>query len=109
MNSRERVRNTLDRLPVDRIPNGLGGAMNAGLHLDAYEKLKVSLGRGALPSRVLSFEANAVPELDVLKAIGADMISVGGKLSPARLYGPGYEAGWKDATLWGRHVLIPKT
>lgn len=37
---RQRVRNLLAGRPVDRIPNGLGGAETAGLHLSAYERPK---------------------------------------------------------------------
>ena len=39
MNSRERVRAVLNHQIPDRIPNGLGGCEDAGLHVVLYDKL----------------------------------------------------------------------
>ena len=49
--SRERIRNLLAGKPTDRIPNGLGGAETTGLHLLAYERLKVHLNIPGLTAR----------------------------------------------------------
>jgi uroporphyrinogen decarboxylase len=107
MTSRERVRTVLAGGVPDRLPSGLGAAMNAGMHVHAYEKLKSLLGLATLPTRLLSFEANAVFDLEVLRAIDADMVSLGGKFSPSQLYLPGSDGQWALAEIWGRPILVP--
>ncbi len=49
LTSRERIRNLLARKPIDCIPNGLGGAETAGLHLLAYDRLRKVLGVHNIP------------------------------------------------------------
>ena len=109
MTPRERVRVTLAGGVPDRLPNGLGAAMNAGMHLLAYERLTRLLGLGGRVPRMLSFESNAVFEMPVLREIEADMVSIGGKLSPAALYGPEHEREWKTVHFWERQIAIPSS
>lgn len=71
---RQRVRNLLAGRPVDRIPNGLGGAETAGLHQLAYERLKDVLGVDDPRSRMTTFMTNALVEPSVLAAMEGDII-----------------------------------
>ena len=72
LTSRERVRRVLAREPIDRIPNGLGGAETAGLHLLAYERLKASLGVTDQRTRMTTFMSTALVEPSVLDAMEGD-------------------------------------
>ena len=52
------MRAFFDGMPVDRIPNGLGGCETAGLHNVAYHKLKKVLGVDDPGNRVCTFMNN---------------------------------------------------
>ena len=91
----------------DRIPNGLGATINTGMHLLAYEKLKSLLGVDAGPTRIMSFEMNALFDLEAIEALEGDMIILGLKINPARFYLPGSESDWKPVRLWDREFLLP--
>jgi uroporphyrinogen decarboxylase len=106
--SRERVRRTLARQPVDQIPNGLGGTETTGLHLLAYQNLKEKLGVADPGCRMSTFMTTALIELPVLAALQGDIVLLGSKLSPARFWGPGVAHEWKDETFWGRPVQVPQ-
>jgi uroporphyrinogen decarboxylase len=108
MTSRERVRAVLDGRKADCIPNGLGATLNTGMHLLAYERLRTLLGIDGAPPRMMSFEANALFDLPMLRAVKADMVSLGLKITPARFWAPGHESDWKESMLWGRRCRIPK-
>jgi uroporphyrinogen decarboxylase len=108
MTPRERVRAVLGGRRPDRLPNGLGATLNTGMHLLAYERFRALLGLGGPPPRMMSFEANALFDLPVMKAIDADMVTLGLKITPARFWGEGSPADWKVSTLWGREYLIPR-
>jgi uroporphyrinogen decarboxylase len=107
MTPRERVRAVLRGERPDRVPNGLGATLNTGMHLLAYERFRNLLAVGGPPPRMMSFEANALFDLPVMAAIGADMVSLGLKITPARFWAPGNAVDWKPAALWGREYLIP--
>jgi uroporphyrinogen decarboxylase len=109
MTSRERVRAVLDGRKADRIPNGLGATINTGMHLLAYDRLRTLLGVDGTPPRMMSFEANALFDRSLLDTVKVDMVSLGLKITPARFWASGHERDWKEAMLWGRRYLIPKS
>lgn len=108
MNSRERMRRFLNGESVDRIPCGLGGGETAGLHNVAYDRLKRILGVTSDSNRMGTFMNNAVFDVDVLEAMGADVVLAGTRMNPARFFGPGHEAGWKPLQIWDITMQVPE-
>lgn len=108
LTSRERIRRLIDRQPVDRIPNGLGGAETAGLHLLAYDRLKKILGVKDPDNRMITFMTNSLVEPSVLDAMEGDLILLSTKMCPARFWGPNYRDEWKDVEFWGETFQVPK-
>jgi uroporphyrinogen decarboxylase len=104
---RERVRRLLARQPVDRIPNGLGGAETAGLHLLAYDRLKKILGVRDPRNRMTTFMTTALVEPSVLEAMQGDVILLSSRMCPARFWGAGHESDWKDVPLWSGTYQVP--
>lgn len=77
MNSRERVLAALNFEPVDRVPLDLGGMNSTGISCFAYPKLVEALGLPARLPRVHDTgQMLALPDMDVLDALGCDVISV---------------------------------
>lgn len=105
---RQRVRNALARLPVDRLPNGLGGTETTGLHVLAYENLKKILGVDDPTCRMNTFMTTTLVELPVLSAAGGDIILLASNLCPARFWGRGAAQDWKDEVFWGVKLQTPK-
>lgn len=100
MTPRERMRAFFDGMPVDRIPNGLGGCETAGLHNVAYHKLKKVLGVDDPGNRVCTFMNNAIFELPVLNALEGDIVLLGSRMCPSRFWGPGASEEWKPLHIW---------
>lgn len=77
MTSRERVLATLHFQTPDRLPKDLGGMLSTGISAFAYPKLVEALG---LPSRLPRLydtgQMLAMPDLDVLDALGCDCVVV---------------------------------
>ena len=77
MTSRERVKAALNFETPDRLPRDLGGMLSTGISAFAYPKLVQSLG---LPYRVPRLydtgQMLAMPDLDVLDALGCDCVVV---------------------------------
>jgi uroporphyrinogen decarboxylase len=75
--SRERVMQALNFQPVDRVPRDLGGMRSTSISAFAYPKLVSALG---LPPRLPKVEDTgqmlALPDLDVLDALGVDVVTV---------------------------------
>ena len=75
--SRERVLQALNFQPTDRVPRDLGGMRSTNISAFAYPKLIAALG---LPPRLPRVEDTgqmlALPDLDVLDALGCDVVSV---------------------------------
>ncbi len=75
--SRERVLQTLNFQQPDRVPKDLGGMRSTCISAFAYPKLVAALG---LPPRLTRVEDTgqmlALPDLDVLDALGIDVITV---------------------------------
>jgi uroporphyrinogen decarboxylase len=84
MTSRERVMRALCFQPTDRVPRDLGGMRSTGISAFAYPKLVAALG---LPPRSPKIEDTgqmlAVPDLDVLDALGCDVVSILGDVTNA--------------------------
>ena len=82
--SRERVMLALDHHPTDRLPRDLGGMRSTCVSCFAYASLVAALG---LPPRLPrihdSGQMLALPDLDVLDALGCDVVTVEGGLSNA--------------------------
>ncbi|MFZ2658666.1 MAG: uroporphyrinogen decarboxylase family protein [Victivallales bacterium] len=108
MNSRERVRMVLDKRIPDKVPCGLGGCETAGLHLQAYDKLQEVLKVPRTKPRLDTFMMNAVFEMDVIEALGADIVLLASpRMCRSRFRGPGNEGEWKEQALWGRTFRVP--
>ena len=77
MTSRQRVLASLNFGVPDRLPKDLAGMRSSGISTFAYPKLVAALG---LPPRLLRgydpYQMLALPELDVLDALGCDVITV---------------------------------
>ncbi len=77
MTSRERVMKALAFEPTDRVPRDLGGMLSTGISCFAYPDLVKALG---LPPRRPKVHDTgqmlALPDLDVLDALGCDVVSV---------------------------------
>ncbi|MGC9359405.1 MAG: uroporphyrinogen decarboxylase family protein [Anaerolineae bacterium] len=75
--SRERVMRALNFQPVDRVPRDLAGMRSTGISVFAYPHLVEALG---LPSRLPkaedTYQMLALPELDVLDALGIDVVTI---------------------------------
>ncbi|NLN92045.1 MAG: hypothetical protein GX130_01880 [Candidatus Hydrogenedens sp.] len=77
MNSRERVLAALNFEPVDRIPRDLGGMPSTGISCFAYPALVKALDLPPRPPRVYdSGQMLALPDLDVLDALGCDVLTL---------------------------------
>jgi uroporphyrinogen decarboxylase len=110
MTSRERIRKLLDRKPVDRIPNGLGGCETAGLHMLAYNKLKAILRIESSETRLDTFMCNAVMELEVLEAMQGDIVLLASPLMcSSNFWGSDIKSEWKKQMLWDQSFMVPKT
>ncbi len=77
MTFRERVLYSLNFRVPDRIPKDLGGMRSTGISAFAYPKLVAALG---LPPRLPRVEDTmqmlALPDLDVLDALGCDVVTI---------------------------------
>jgi len=78
LTSRQRVLNSLNFQPVDRIPKDLGGMNSTGISAFLYPKLTNLLGLGRRAPRIHDTnQMLALPELDVLDLLGCDVIHAG--------------------------------
>ena len=77
LTSRERVLQALNFQPTDRVPRDLAGMRSTGISAFAYGALIAALG---LPPRLPRVEDTgqmlALPDLDVLDALGCDVVTV---------------------------------
>ena len=75
--ARERVLRALNFQTPDRVPKDLGGMRSTGISAFAYPALVAALG---LPSRLPRVEDTmqmlALPDLDVLDALGCDVVTI---------------------------------
>lgn len=106
MTSRERINKFLNREPVDRIPNGLGGCETAGLHNLAYKTLKEVIGVTDPNNRVCTFMNNAIFEPSVLEVIKGDVVLLGSKMCPSRFWTQKAPSEWKDLEIWDTTIHV---
>ncbi len=79
MTSRERVLAALNFQPVDRVPRDLGGMRSTGVSAFSYQALRAALHLPVKPTRVHdTMQMLALPHVDVLDALGCDVVIVEG-------------------------------
>ncbi len=79
MNSRERVINSIEFKPVDRVPIDLGGMASTSISAFAYPKLREYLGLEKRRSIVYDTgQMLALPEKDVLDIFHVDVVTTNG-------------------------------
>ncbi len=79
MNSRQRVVAALNFQPVDRVPCDLAGMRSTGVSAFTYAALRQALGLEPRPTRVYDpRQMLALPHMDVLEALGCDVVVVEG-------------------------------
>ncbi len=84
MTSRERVMTSLRFETPDRLPKDLGGMRSSGISAFAYPKLVAALGLRPRRPRVYdTWQMLALPEPDVLDALGVDVVTVHGGVTNA--------------------------
>jgi len=77
MTSRQRVMVALDFREPDRVPKDLGGMLSTGISAFAYPKLVEALGLPYRRPRVYdTWQMLALPDMDVLDALGCDVVAV---------------------------------
>lgn len=130
MTSRERVLASLNFQPVDRLPCDLGAMRSTGISAFAYPHLVEALGLPYRRPRVHdTHQMLALPDLDVLDALGCDVVTIdggvtnayeepgrwldydfGGRL-PARVCSPETFSTDADGTVWQRQwgIRMPPT
>jgi len=75
--SRERVLEALNFQPTDRLPKDLAGMGSTGISAFAYPKLVEALGLPPrLPKVYDTGQMLALPDLDVLDALGCDVVTI---------------------------------
>jgi uroporphyrinogen decarboxylase len=129
MTSRERVLRALHFEETDRVPRDLGAMRSTGISAFAYPKLVEALGLPPRRPRVHdTVQMLALPDRDVLDALGCDVVTIdggvtnafdepekwhdydfGGRL-PARVLNPeAFEAQPDGSVLQGKSLRMPPT
>jgi len=84
MNSRERVLNSIDFKPVDRVPVDLAGMASTSISAFAHPKLRAHLGLERVRSMVYDTrQMLALPEKDLLDYLGVDVVNTNGTYTNA--------------------------
>ena len=84
MTSRERLHNAIEFKPVDRIPKDLSGMRSTGISCFAYPRLVEALGLPPRRPRVYDTgQMLALPDIDVLDALGCDCVTVDNHITNA--------------------------
>jgi hypothetical protein len=107
MNSRERIKLTLNHQEADRVPLDLGASPVTGMHVSSVYKLRQALGLDApgTPVKVIEpYQMLGEIQPDLLDALGADVIPL---WSPDTMFGYPL-VDWKPWTFFdGTPVLVP--
>lgn len=111
MSSRERVRATMNFEETDRLPKDLGGMRSTSVSAFVYPRLVEALGLA--PRKPLVYDVHqmlALPETDVLDALGCDVVTLeiesDGPLLTNAFYEPDY---WAPFDFNGRlDALVPR-
>jgi uroporphyrinogen decarboxylase len=84
MTPRQRVLDTLNFKPTDRVPRDLGAMRSSGISAFAYPRLVQALGLPPRRPRVHdTHQMLALPDLDVLDALGCDVVTIDGGVTNA--------------------------
>ena len=84
MTSRERILNAVEFKPTDRLPLDLSGMRSTGISCFAYPKLVEALGLPPRRPRIYDIgQMLALPELDVLDALGCDCVVLENEITNA--------------------------
>ncbi len=98
MTSRERIRRTLTFETPDRLPKDLGGMRSTGISCFLYPKLRAALGlTEKLPKIHDPAQMLALPDNDVLDALGCDVAEVTCPLHEGALFDTN---AWDDDDNW---------
>ena len=106
MNSRERVKASINHQTPDRIPLDIGSTGVTGIHVLAVEKLRDYYGLEKRPIRVIEpYQMLGEVEPDLRERLGIDVIG----LSPQKnMFGIPNNGNLKELkTFWGQVVLVP--
>jgi hypothetical protein len=108
MNSRERIKTTLNHIQPDRLPVDFGGMLGTGINVSTIYKLRQEYGldKPLTPVKVIEpFQMLGEIGEDLKKIIGIDTVSL---LGSKNFFG--FENNnWKEWKLWdGTPVLVPK-
>ena len=107
MNSRQRVKLTLNHQAPDRIPLDLGGSAVTGMHVSSVYLLRqaLHLDPPGTPVKVVEpYQMLGEIQPDLMEALGVDVVQLG---SPRNFFGFQNE-NWKPWTLFdGTPVLVP--
>lgn len=99
MTPRERVMRALTFHETDRVPRDLAGMRSTGISAFAYPKLVAALGLPPRRPRVHDTgQMLALPDLDVLDALGCDVVTIDGGVTNAFAE----PAKWHDYDFGGR-------
>ena len=108
MNSRERVKLTLNHQQPDRIPLDLGASAVTGMHASSVYLLRqaLKLDPPGTPVKVVEpYQVLGEIQPDLMDTLGVDVVGLG---SPRNLFGFTSE-GWKPWTLFdGTPVMVPE-
>jgi hypothetical protein len=108
MNSRERVKLTLNHQQPDRIPLDLGASAVTGMHASSVYLLRqaLKLDPPGTPVKVVEpYQVLGEILPDLMDTLGVDVVGLG---SPRNLFGF-YSEGWKPWTLFdGTPVMVPE-
>lgn len=106
MNSRERVKKTLNHQRSDRIPLDLGSTLVTGIQASTYAKLRQALNLRDEAVRVADpFQMLAEVEMEVIEKLGIDII---GLWLPTNAFGFKNE-NWKPWILSdGTRIMVPE-
>ena len=80
MNSRERVKLSLNYQEPDRIPLDLGGSVVTGMHVSTVYRLRQALGLDApgTPVKVIEpYQMLGEIDFDLVEALGVDVVPLG--------------------------------
>lgn len=108
MNSRERVQLALDHKEPDRVPLDLGASAVTGMHVSSVYRLRqaLHLDPPGTPVKIVEpFQLLGEIQPDLLDALGADVVGLGG---PNTMFGFPNQ-GWRPWTYFdGTPTLIPE-
>ena len=108
MNSRERVRITLNHKEPDRVPLDLGGSVTSGMHVSSVYLLRQALGldEPGTPVKVIDpYQMLGEVKSDLIEALGIDIVGI----NPLKNFFGFNNEGWKPWTMFdGTPVLVPE-